>query len=220
MGRIRLNGLDALPTTWPWRATHLRPLARSGNQRQPALNLAVSRSLGLTSLPICRQAGSGGPGRCLSVPGCPSASGPWCYRTPKIRSALGRLAVGDRHLILAPPNGMPGRGRPGTTPRESAPCPFGCCASALGRLRVPRPSARHLRSSCQCLRSPDGNAIGLGGLQVAHTVASFGWASYEALGSSPESCRWGHTEDWRRVRVVLRDFLIFRRDVYAIATPS
>lgn len=168
-------------------------------------------------LPASRQRGPG------SVPVCPWL--PECLGAVELsfpRRQVGVRTPGSRDCPLspAPPDGMPGRGRPGTTPRESAPCPFGCCASALGRLRVPRPLARHLRSSCQCLRSPGGNAIGLGGLQVAHTVASFGWASYEALGSSPESCRCGHTEDWRRVRVVLRDFLIFRRNVYAIATPS
>lgn len=168
-------------------------------------------------LPASRQRGPG------SVPVCPWL--PECLGAVELsfpRRQVGVRTPGSRDCPLspAPPDGMPGPwAARHHSARERSVSLRVLCFGARAPARA-RPSARHLRSSCQCLRSPDGNAIGLGGLQVAHTVASFGWASYEALGSSPESCRWGHTEDWRRVRVVLRDFLIFRRDVYAIATPS
>lgn len=105
VGRIRLHGLDALPNTWPWRATHLRSLARSGNQLLPARRPVVSRSVGPTSLPTAVPAVGARVGvrhhlvaRARRDRGC---------TPPDDRSVLGHLAVRDRPQSPAPPMACP-----------------------------------------------------------------------------------------------------------------
>lgn len=130
VGRIRLHGLDALPNTWPWRATHLRSLARSGNQLLPARRPVVSRSVGPTSFPTAVPAVGARVGvRHHLVARVPRDRD---CASPDDRSVLGHLAVEDRSPSPAPLNGMPGRGRPATPPRGGAPGPVGCWLRRLG----------------------------------------------------------------------------------------
>lgn len=67
--------LDALSESWCWCTTVPRSPRALGQMPTSGAPPEVSRSCGLASLPIRRQAGSGGPGRCPAVSICPSASG-------------------------------------------------------------------------------------------------------------------------------------------------
>lgn len=124
VGRIRLHGLDALPNPWPWRATHLRSLARSGNR------LPVAPSL-------CSCGPADFPGKPVARPRRDRGCTP-----PDDRSVLGHLAVRDRPQSPAPPDGMPGRGRPVTPTRGGAPGPVGCWLRRLGACAAARAASR------------------------------------------------------------------------------
>lgn len=142
VGRIRLHGLDALPNTWAWGPTHLRSLARSGNQLLPARRPVVSRSVGPTSLPAAVPAVGARVGvrhhlvaRARRDRGCtpPRTGRHWgAWRSGTATHSrlppMQCLAVGARHSSARP--------------RSRA---LRVAASALGRLRVSRPSAWHLQ---------------------------------------------------------------------------
>ena len=102
----------------------------SGNRIHSTLHLWVSRSFGLTTHPICRQAGSVGAGRCPSVPGCPCAPGPGLY-------APGRqVGAGWGASCRRPLQRHSGRGRPETTSRGALRVPVGCYFGAVAPARA------------------------------------------------------------------------------------
>jgi hypothetical protein len=123
----------------------LRPLARSGNRLPPALHLRCRGPSDSPPSPSAVRPAAGPLGRCPAEAGCPSASGPGNYRSPESSVGVGTPGARGAPPSFGSPKCMPGRGRPGTTSRAGAPCPFGCYFGAGAPARA-RPLSCHLRA--------------------------------------------------------------------------